>query len=337
MLRKFLAAMLSVLYLLSVGLGVSQAQDVEETLTIYSGRSQSLIEPILQRFSEATGIAIEVRYASTAEMAAAILEEGEASPADVFIAQDAGTLGALATADMLALLPTDILERVEPNFQSPDRLWVGLSGRARTLVYNTELVDEEKLPASIMDLTAPEWRGRVGWAPTNASFQANITAMRLLLGEDMTEKWLRDMIANDVRVYPKNTPIVQATIEGEIAVGLVNHYYLFRFLAEEPDIPAALHFFPDGDAGSLINVAGAAILRTSPQPGLAQRLLLYLLGNDAQEHFANETFEYPLVTSVEAASNLLPITDIAAPNIDLSDLTDLEGTFALLSAVGALP
>ena len=242
-----------VLFLGSVllfSLGAASAQGGDETLVIYSGRSQSLIEPILSRFAEDTGIAIKVRYAKTTELAATILEEGAASPADVFLAQDAGALGALAHAEMLAPLPSDILERVGPRFQSPDGLWVGVSGRARVLVYNTELVSPVELPASILDLTGEEWHGRVGWAPTNASFQANVTAMRVLLGEEATEAWLRGMIANDVLVYPKNTPIVQAAIDGEIAVGLVNHYYLFRFLAEDADIDATLHFFPNGDAGS---------------------------------------------------------------------------------------
>ena len=318
-------------------LGAANAQDEGEALVIYSGRSQSLIEPILNLFSEDTGIHIEVRYANTSELTATILEEGTASPADVFIAQDAGALGALAYGEMLAPLPTDILERVGSRFQSPDGFWVGVSGRARVLVYNTELVAPAELPDSILDLTGEEWRGRVGWAPTNASFQANITAMRLLLGEEATEAWLRGMIANDVSVYPKNTPIVQAAIDGEIAVGLVNHYYLFRFLAENPDIDATLHFFPNGDAGSLINVAGAAILNTSSRQGLAQRFILYLLGAGAQRYFAEETFEYPLVVGVDPSVNIPALTEIAAPDIDLSDLADLEGTVRLLTDVGTLP
>ncbi len=319
------------------GLGAASAQDKGETLVIYSGRGQSLIEPILNRFAEDTGIAIQVRYANTTELAATILEEGAASPADVFLAQDAGALGALAYAEMLAQLPSDILERVGPRFQSPTGSWIGVSGRARALVYNTELVSLEELPASIQDLTGEEWRGRVGWAPTNASFQANVTAMRVLLGEETTETWLRSMIANDVLVYPSNTPIVQATIEGEIAVGLVNHYYLFRFLAEDPSINARLHFFPNGDAGSLINVAGAAILNTSSRQGLAQRFILYLLGAGAQRYFAEETFEYPLTAGVEPTVNLPPLAEIAAPDINLSDLADLEDTVRLLTDVGTLP
>ena len=317
--------------------GAAFTQDGGESLVIYSGRSQSLVEPILNQFTADTGIAIEVRYASTSEVAATLLEEGDASPADVFFAQDAGALGALEYAGMLASLPSDVIDKVPEHLRSPNNHWVGISGRARVFVYNTDQVSAEELPASILDLTAEEWRGRVGWAPTNASFQANITAMRVLLGDEATEGWLRDMIANDVQVFPKNTPIVQATIDGEIAGGLVNHYYYFRFLAEDPDIAAALHFFPNGDAGSLINIAGAAILESSEKQGLAQRFILYLLGAGAQTYFAEGTYEYPLAAGVLPSVTIVPLADIAAPDIDLSDLADLEGTVRLLTDVGALP
>lgn len=308
-----------------------------ETLVVYSGRSEGLIGPILQQFTEATGVAVEVRYGGTAEMAATILEEGVNSPADVFIAQDAGALGALAAADRLSPLPADILERVPARFAAEDGRWVGLSGRARVLVYNTNLVSEAELPASILDLTQPQWQGRVGWAPTNASFQANVTAMRLLLGEDTTRRWLEDMIANGVVTFEGNMPVVQAVINGEIAAGLVNHYYLFGFLEQTPDAPAALHFFPGGDAGSLINVAGAGVVSSSDQPGLAQRLILYLLSRQAQAYFAGETYEYPLIAGVAIHPDLRPLDQIEAPEIDLSRLEDLQTTLDLLRETGALP
>jgi len=310
-----------------------------ETLTIYSGRSESLIGPLLEQFSEDTGIAAEILYGGTSAVANQILTEGENSPADVFIAQDGGALGALAAEDMLRTLPDDILARVAvPAFVSPDGVWAGLSGRARALVYNPELLEAEglELPPSILDLTAAEWTGMVGWAPANASFISNVTAMRVLLGDEAAAQWLADMIANGVHSYPKNTPIVQAVIDGEIAVGLVNHYYLFRFLAEDPDITAALHFFPGGDVGALVNVAGAAVLKTSDQPELALTLLEYLLSDSAQEYFAAETYEYPLVESVEPSVDLPALADIEAPEIDLSDLDDLQGTVEMIEDSGAL-
>ena len=329
-----------VLLLIFIGMPAvpMMAQD-SETLTIYSGRNESLIGPLLEQFTEAAGIAVEVLYGGTSAVANQILTEGENSPADVFIAQDGGALGALAAADMLMELPAEILERVaDPAFVSPDGVWVGLSGRARVLVYNPELLEENELelPDSILDLTGEDWTGMVGWAPSNASFVANVTAMRVLLGDEATADWLADMIANGVQSYPKNTPIVQAVIDGEIVAGLVNHYYLFRFLAEDPDITASLHFFPGGDPGSLINIAGAAILNTADQPELALTLIDYMLGEAAQTYFAAATYEYPLVASVEPVVDVPALADIEAPQIDLSDLDDLQGTLEMIEDSGAL-
>lgn len=313
------------------------AQDNGESLVIYSGRTEGLIAPLLERFSAETGVQIEVRYGGTAEMAATILEEGANSPADVFIAQDAGALGALADAGRLQALPSDILERVDPRFASPDGLWVGLSGRARVLVYNPETLTTDQLPASILDLTAPEWAGRVGWAPTNASFQAHVTALRVLLGEDGARDWLAGMVANGTVPYENNRAVVQAVADGEVAVGLVNHYYRYAMQADNPTLAAANYHFPAGDPGALINVAGAGILDTSDQPGLAQRFVLYMLGASAQTYFAEQTFEYPLAAGVMPSAALPPLAGIETPAIDLSDLSDLQTTLELLRDTGALP
>ncbi len=310
-----------------------------EALTIYSGRNESLIGPLLEQFTEDTGIAVEVLYGGTSAVANQILTEGENSPADVFIAQDGGALGALANEGMLMELQSDVLERVaDPAFVSPDGLWVGLSGRARVLVYSPETLAEHELelPTSILDLIGEDWTGLVGWAPSNASFVSNVTAMRVLMGDEETAQWLADMIANGVQSYPKNTPIVQAVIDGEIAVGLVNHYYLFRFLAEDPDITAALHFFPGGDPGSFINVAGAAILKTSDQSETALTLVEYLLSDSAQQYFAETTYEYPLVASVDPSVELPDLADIEAPDIDLSAIDDLQATLEMIEDSGAL-
>lgn len=332
--RMFRILTVGLVLLLAVVPALAQST---ETLTVYSGRSESLVGPILAQFSEATGVQIEVRYGGTAEMAATILEEGQNSPADVYIGQDAGALGALAQAGRFATLPSDVLERVPAAFRSDDGLWVGLSGRARVLVYNTELVAQDELPASLLDLTAPEWAGRVAWAPTNGSFQAHVTALRILLGEDAARGWLEGMIANATVPYQNNDSIVQAVIDGEVPAGLVNHYYIVRFLQQFPDAPVDLHFFDSGDVGNLINIAGAGVVNTSDTPALAQRLLLYLLGADAQTYFAQETAEYPLVAGVAQNDVVPPFDSIAAPEIDLSDLSDLETTLTLLSDVGALP
>ena len=239
-------------------------------LVVYSGRSENLVAPLMERFKQDTGIDVEVRYGGTAELAATILEEGANSPADVFFAQDAGSLGALAQAGRLIALPDDVLNRVDARFRSPSGEWVGASGRARTLVYNTERVQESDLPQSAFDLTGAQWKDSIGWAPTNASFQSFVTAMRQLSGEDATRQWLEAMLANGVQSFDNNAAIVEAVGRGEILGGLVNHYYLFRFLEEQGEgFPARNYFFPDGGADALINIAGIGILDSSDNQALS--------------------------------------------------------------------
>lgn len=306
------------------------------TVTIYSGRSEELVGPLLEQFSEATGIEVEARYGDTAEMANLILTEGENSPADVFFAQDAGALGAVADQGLLAALPNEILDQVDERFRSPTGEWVGVSGRARVVVYNTETLSEADLPDSIFGFTDPEWSGRIGWAPTNGSFQSFVTALREIEGEDRAREWLEGIQANEPSVYEGNNPALDAVIAGDVDVAFINHYYLMQRLVEDPDAPAANYFLTDGDPGALVNVAGAGILNTSENSEAARQLVEYLLSTDAQEYFATETKEYPLLEGVEPDAELPSLDEIGTPEIDLSDLSDLDGTLELLQEVGIL-
>lgn len=304
------------------------------SIVVYSGRSETLVAPVLEMFSEATGIAVEARYGNTAEMAAAILEEGGNSPADVYYAQDAGALGAIEAAGLFADLPPAILETVDARFRSDTGRWVGITGRARVLAYNTETLSEADLPATVEELTGDEWAGRIGWAPTNGSFQSFVTAMRLIDGDDAARAWLQGMIDNGAVVFEGNADIVRAIAAGEIDAGLVNNYYVYAVAAEEGEIPVANHFFADGNVGSLVNVSGAGVLGTSKNPDAAQALIAYLLGEEAQTYFAENTFEYPLLDGVPTAPGLPALDTLATPEIDLSNLSDLAGTLELLAEVG---
>jgi iron(III) transport system substrate-binding protein len=306
-------------------------------VTVYSGRGRDLVEPILHRFGELTGIDVRVRYGDTAEMAAAILEEGQNTPADVYYGQDAGALGALANEGMLRPLPETSLELVDSRFRSDEGLWVGTSGRARTVIYNTDLVDEGELPASILDYVDPRWEGQLGWSPTNGSFQAWVTALRIIEGEDVAREWLEGIQALNPLVYEGNTPIVRAAMAGEISAGFVNHYYLYRERAEAGgDVGEENYFFTDGDIGGLINVAGVAITDPARNVEQAEMLVEFLLSQEAQEYFRIETFEYPLAAGIPAHEDLPSLDEIQSPDIDLSNLDDLEGTLALLQEVGLL-
>ncbi len=309
-----------------------------DALTIYSGRSSSLVEPLLEQFSKDTGIKIRVRYGDSAELAATILEEGKNSPADVFFSQDAGALGALADENRFRLLSTALLDLVPQEFRSVDGLWIGISGRVRVVTYNTETTALTDLPSSVTDFTKPEWKGRVAWAPTNGSFQAFVTGMRVLMGDEFTRTWLEEMKENGARDYSNNTSIVQAVADGEIDVGLVNHYYLYRFLAEQgPEFKARNYFLTGGDVGALINIAGAGILDSSKKTADAERFIEYLLSKTAQTYFAEETFEYPLTEGTNPFGDLPPLSSLQPPAIDLSQLHDLKGTLELLRDAGVLP
>lgn len=310
-------------------------------LVIYSGRSDSLVQPIIDQFAIATGINVEVRYGSTSEIAGVLLEEGENSPADIFYAQDPGGLGAISAAGLLAALPEATLAQVPDRFASEDSTWVGISGRARVVVYNTNLITDpaNELPTDIFDFVEPEWNGRIGWAPGNGSFQAMVTAMRASWGEAKTREWLEGIQANNPVVYPKNTPIVAGVAAEEVTVGFVNHYYLYRFLAEEGEsFPARNQFLSGSGPGSLIMVSGAGILNSAPNAENAQRFIDFLLSLPAQQYFAAQTFEYPVVEGVSIESGLSPLADLdaAALNISLADLSDLEGTQDLLLEFGII-
>ncbi len=323
----------NVLAIFSVaGLLLSGCAADEDSLLVYSGRSESLIGPLVEQFELESGIAVEVRYAGSAELAAQLLEEGVNSPADVFLAQDAGALGAASKAGLLEILPEGLYGLVPEEYSAADRTWVGVSGRARVLVYDPSKVT--RLPESIFDLEDPSWRGRIGIAPTNASFQAFVTAMRILHGDERTLLWLEAMKENAV-IYEKNGAILEAVEAGQLDAGLINHYYWYARAKDvgESSMNSRLAQFQGQDAGNLVNVAGVGILDSS---GAAEDFVRYLLGQEGQSFFAQETREYPLVSGVSPADDLTPLSEIRTPSIDLSDLDTLAETLELIRRAGLI-
>ena len=315
---------------------VVEAEKPPGKLIIYSAREENLVGPIIDLFQEATGVNVGVKYGSNAGLAATIREEGSNSPADIFFSTDPGLLGAMS--DLLIQLPSSILNLVSDQVRARDGKWVGISGRARVVVYNTETLSESDLPDSILDFTDPKWKGRIGWPPGNGSFQAFVTAMRVTLGEEATRQWLDGIQANDPKVYPKNTPLVKAVAWGEVDVGFVNHYYLFRFLEEEGESFPARNYHPKGkDLGATMLVNGAGVLSTSKNVENAQRFLSFMLSQVAQQHLASQTFEYPLVEGVKTNPLLVPLEQLELPDVDLSMLGDVGGTQKLLRDVGIIP
>lgn len=306
-------------------------------LTIYSGRGESLVGPLIDQFEQESGLNVELRYGDTAEMAATILEEGENSPADIYYGQDAGALGALARAGRLSPLPQDALNLVEPRFRSPEGQWVGTSGRARVVIYNSTKLTETDLPDDIFGFCDAKWQGRLGWAPTNGSFQAFITAMRVIEGEERAREWLSCIQANQPVVFPGNAPIVEAVGAGEIEAGFVNHYYLFGFLKDDPNYPARNYHFRAGDTGAMVNVAGVGIVSTTDNQEAAEAFVRFLLRESSQQYFNTQTNEYPLAApKLELNPLLVPLSQIQTPDVDLTNLEDLDGTLQLLQELGIL-
>ncbi|HEY8476622.1 MAG TPA: iron ABC transporter substrate-binding protein [Chloroflexota bacterium] len=310
-----------------------------EELTIYSSRTQSLVQPLLEQFARDTGIDIKVRYDTTASIVATVLEEGANSPADVVYLAESSGLAALSKAGLLAPLPDDAINAVDQRFRSPKGEWVGTSGRAKTIVYNVDTIDPERdLPDSVMDFTDPKWRGRIGWAPTHGEWQLLVTGIRLVKGDEEARRWLEGIKANEPKVYPNLISIVHAVANGEVDVGFVNHYYVPRLMKERgPDFKARNHFLGHGDPGALVDVAGVGVLQASQRKRSAEEFVRYLLSKPAQEYFAQQTFEYPLSAGVEPVGDLPPLETLDPPQIDPDQLADLEGTLQLLRTTGVLP
>lgn len=319
--------------------GEAKADDVAGgTLVVYVGRNLSLVKPLIEKFEEAHGIEVKTRDDKSGALAALLVEEGDKSPADVFWAQDVDSLAQVASAKLFAELPAAAKVEVSPLFSNQSKYWVPLSGRARLLAYNPKLMPADQMPESLMDLTDPKYAGKVGWAPSNASFQTFVTALRAKVGEEAAEKWLAGMKANGAKTYAKNTPIIKALGAEEIALGLPNHYYLLRAKAEDAQFPAEQTFFADGDIGNLINVSGAGILAAGKNKAAAEKFIAFMQGTEAQQYFATETFEYPVRADVKAAPTLVPLADLPriAPKLDLDTLGDRKGTVDLLRKVGLL-
>ncbi len=315
--------------------------DAEESLTLYCGRSKNLVAPVIDAFEKKTGIKVRARYGNTAQLTAALLEEGQATPADIFWAQDAGALGAVTKAglflpDLMKSIAKDTADGIPAKLRNKADTWVPTSGRARVLAYSSKRVSRSDLPGSVFDLTDPKWKGRVGWAPTNASFQAFVTAMRVKEGEAKTRAWLLAMKANDAQKYPKNTPILAALAAGEIDLGLPNHYYLLRFQKTDPNFPVAQTFFSDkGDVGNLVNVAGVGVLRSTKRRAQAVKLVNFLLSDEGQKFFTQDVGELPVRAGTNPPPLLRDVRD-KAPDMDLDSLDDLQGTLKLLRETGLL-
>ncbi|HJL89152.1 MAG TPA: extracellular solute-binding protein [Acidimicrobiales bacterium] len=312
--------------------------DDNQTLTVYSGRSEKLVGPIFAEFEAVTGVTLDVRYGSSNDLALAISTEGDKTPADVFLSRSPGPAGYLDDLAMLAPIDTNTLDRVVPTDRSPDGTWVGFAGRARVLVYNIDEVPEADLPGSVFDLTGPDYQNLVAVPGSNSSFQDWFTVFRLRNGDDVAIRWLDDMVANGARFYPKNRAIVEAVGRDEIRFGLVNHYYNHQEVAANGDAQrSANHGFNQGDDGGLMIIATAAVLNQSDEKELANRLLTHLLSDSQQRYLTDTVYEYPLAIGVEAAETLPPAPADTVGAVQIADVAaEFTRTIEIIEASGIL-
>jgi iron(III) transport system substrate-binding protein len=307
----------------------------DKKLTIYSGRAEPLIGALYKQFERDTGIKVEARYGDSAELAATLAEEGENSPADLFYSQDAGALGAVAGRGLFEPLDMQVAGRVDARFRDDQERWVGVSARARVLAYSTDRLKEADLPQSVFELTGERWKGKLGIAPPNASFQAFVSAMRIDVGDDRTREWLEAIDANDPKLYENNLQAVEAIDNGEIDVALVNHYYLYEIRREKGKVAVDNHFFRTGDPGALVNAAGVGILKSGDHAEAARRFVDYVLTAKGQRYFAEKTAEYPLAAGVKPGPELRPLSTVQGPFIDLGQLGEkLPSTLEMIEEAG---
>ncbi len=321
------------------GTPMEEMPELSGTISVYSGRGEPLVGALFDYMEDLySDLTIDARYDSSVALVNRIEQEGDNSAADVYYTVDAGGLGSLAEAERTVTLPDDVTELVRAEFRSPDDQWIGTSGRARSIPYNTEAFSESDIPTDIMAFPEQDrFDDVMGWAPSYGSFQSFVTAMRVLQGREETKAWLEGMLDSGIQEYSDEFAIAQAVADGELSAGFTNHYYIQRVL-DGPNIsrddPPVATAFTENDAGAVFNVAGAAVVDTADDEEMAANFVRHLLSAEAQEYFITETFEYPMIPEAEPIGELPTVDELEPPELDLAELADLEPTIELLREVG---
>jgi iron(III) transport system substrate-binding protein len=316
--------------------GDSAASDTQK-LTVYSAQHESLVRAMVEGFTEETGIELEFRDANDSELANQIVQEGDASPADVFLTENSPAIDVVDKAGLLAPAGEKTLGQVGEQYRPESGNWVGFAARSTVLGYQPEAISEAELPASLLDLAKPEWQGRVGIAAGGADFQAIVSAVLALRGEDETRAWLTGLEEN-AEIFASNTAVMKAVDEGQVDVGVMYHYYWYRDQAESGLVgdDVELHYFRNQDPGAFVSVSGAGVLASSDQPEAAQRLVEWLTSPEAQKRLADSSaLEYAVGVGVSSADVLPPLDELQAPDVDPGLLNAPQVT-ELMQEVGLL-
>jgi iron(III) transport system substrate-binding protein len=309
------------------------------TLTIYSAQHEQTVNSLVKDFESESGISVRVRTDEGPALAAQIVAEGAKSPADIYFTENSPELMLLQEKGLLAPVDAATLGAVPARFNSPDGQWVGVLAREDVLAYNPALIQAAQLPASLLDLAKPEWKGRIAIAPSDADFLPLVSAVLALKGHDVTLTWLKGLKTN-AQIFDDDEGVVAAVNRRAVAVGVINSYYWARLHAELGDkgTQSAVYHFGGGDVGGLINVSGAAILKSSGHNAEAQKFLAYLVSDRAQRLMAENkvTFEYPLRPDVAPDPIIKPFGQLSPPAIDMKQLGDDSAVVPLLRQAGLL-
>jgi iron(III) transport system substrate-binding protein len=300
----------------------ASAASAATTLTLYNAQHEDLVTAMVNGFTQETGIKVNVRSGKDFELANQIVQEGSASPADVFITENSPAMQVVQDKGLFAPVDQATIDQLPARFVPSTRDWVGVAARATVLVYNPKLLPAEKLPRSIMDVSGAEWKDRIGIAPTGADFQAIVSAVVAIKGNDAAADWLRGLKANS-RVYNGNGAVMRAVNGGDVPAGVIYHYYWYKDRAESGANSAntELYFFPNQDPGGFVSVSGLGALKSSQHPREAQKLLQYMTGPSGQKILADSTaLEYTVNPSVPANPRLKPLSELSIPDIDTAKL-----------------
>jgi iron(III) transport system substrate-binding protein len=307
------------------------------SITVYNAQHEELIAEIAPLFEKETGIEVKLRSGSDLELANQLVQEGDASPADVFLTENSPAMSLVDNAGLFAKVDQSTLDQIPEQYWPTSKTWVGFIARSTVVVYNTDAMSEDDLPSSIMDFADPEWAGRISYSPTGADFQAIVSAVLELEGEQATQKWLDGLAANGT-VYDGNNVVLEAVNAGEIEAGIIYHYYGYRDQAEsgENSDSSALHFFGNQDPGAFLSISGAGVLASSDHAEDAQKFVDFLVSEEGQEAIADSyALEYPLNPHVALDPPVKPLEELQPPTVDVSELNS-EKVVEMMQEAGLL-
>jgi len=334
---RFILSLLAQATLLAVGLSATPVLAEDAGIIVYNAQHESLAGKWVEGFTKETGIKVTLRDGGDSEFSNQIVAEGASSPADVFLTENSPAMSLVEAAGLFAPVDAGTLAQVPEDFRPSSGNWIGIAARSTVFAYNKTKLTEAQLPKSILDLADPAWKGRWAASPSGADFQAIVSALLQLKGEEVAMVWLKGTKEN-VTPYRGNSTVMKAVNAGEIDGGVIYHYYYFGDQAKtgENSGNVAQHYFKNQDPGAFVSISGGGVLASSKHPKEAQAFLKWVTGKDGQDVLKNgSSYEYAVGIDAESNSQLVPLVDLEAPALDPTTLNSRKVT-DLMTAAGLL-